>query len=134
MRISDWSSDVCSSDLRSAATKQSRAAPCNVNDSGPPLQHLVGRAMPVAPGADVGDDLVARCLAPLDRRRGEVGEEHRIVEREQFGIDLRLLRIDVDSRTGDPLALERGDQRLLDRKSTRLNSQSLIRISYAVFC
>src|SRR3546814_11909168 len=100
MRISDWSSDVCSSDLRSAATKQSRAAPCNVNDSGPPLLHLVGPAMPVAPVADVGDDLVARCLAPLARLRGEAGGPRRIVERSDVVIDLRLLGISDGRRTG----------------------------------
>src|SRR3546814_18137509 len=78
----------------------------------PPLQHLIRRAMPVGPGADVGDDLVARRLTPLDRRRGEVRQQHRIAQREQFGIDLGLLRIDIEPRTRDALGLERGDQRL----------------------
>src|SRR3546814_2899602 len=72
----------------------------------PPLQHLIRRAMPVGPGADVGDDLVARRLTPLDRRRGEVRQQHRIAQREQFGRS--------------------------EEHTSEL--QSLMRIAYAVFC
>src|SRR3546814_17076731 len=78
----------------------------------PPLQHLIRRAMPVGPGADVGDDLVARRLTPLDRRRGEVRQQHRIAQREQFGIDLGLLRIDTEPPPRAALGIERGAPRL----------------------
>src|SRR3546814_8901137 len=93
MRISDWSSDVCSSDL--------------------------GRR----------DDLQR---AP--RRRP--GRQHRLLDRRA----LRPPGPHERGRLGGRRVRFRGvgaapgGSRLPDRKSTRLNSRSLMRISYAVFC
>src|SRR3546814_1688048 len=84
MRISDWSSDVCSSDL---------------NDH----QQRGGEADPAAHG----DDIRGQAEQRADRRGGEQTDGE-------------------DPSAGDGV----GDE---DRKSTRLN-QSLMRISYAVFC
>src|SRR3546814_1905409 len=81
MRISDWSSDVCSSDLQlSAAT------------------HCLSE-----------NPIRARCSPRLRRRKGP-----------------RPFMLEIRRSTSR--------QRERDRKSTRLNSQSLMRISYAVFC
>src|SRR3546814_3099861 len=83
MRISDWSSDVCSSDL----SKESLARICGKSSAVPGL--LLG----------------ARALM-LEGSRGELGK--RII---------------------DP-----GDQKLLRSEEHTSELQSLMRISYAVFC
>src|SRR3546814_5588021 len=91
MRISDWSSDVCSSDLREidfltvggASTRNVDAAAADI---------ILG------PGAAL-----------------TIGFGHGV--RDIFLVDLFL-----------------GDAGFGDRKSTRLKLQSLMRISYAVFC
>src|SRR3546814_6591274 len=93
MRISDWSSDVCSSDLFDAADRlhQPRACPESAAVDHP---CRAGRA-------DAG----------AARARLEDAPEHR--------------------GGGACQGPRPGAQ---DRKSTRLNSRSLMRISYAVFC
>src|SRR3546814_7765495 len=103
MRISDWSSDVCSSDLHQAVDRAAGQAVVGLRIPGPGLQRL---DVP-----DVALDLVAqdqRVDLVLARQRGgvdcvEPGED-RLVE-----IDSRLAALGTE--VVDP-----------DRKSTRLNS------------
>src|SRR3546814_9417671 len=99
MRISDWSSDVCSSDLKHA------------------ILYLVRRAF------DVSDAEVARGRFDLvDRRRRDDRDAvplgpMRLDDRAGFGVDLARDMLLVEF-------LAEGDEALLveDRKSTRLNS------------
>src|SRR3546814_2566173 len=103
MRISDWSSDVCSSDLELD------------------LGHAQKGAADTVPGI-VGHAVVERraaVAAQLDRALGAVlmkavalQGDHRVSMR-QLGHALRILRAEVAEQGGR----ERGD-----RKSTRLNS------------
>src|SRR3546814_9886950 len=102
--------------------------------------------MSIAPGADIGDDLLARRLAPLDRGRAEVRQQHDIVERQQRRVDRGFVRIDVEPGARDAARLQRRDQRLFvddfaARRVDQLRSaehtselQSLMRTSYAAFC
>src|SRR3546814_6074822 len=86
MRISDWSSDVCSSDLH------------------------------------VTDDHAGRLQLPDDRHRGEIGQEgHRDVA---MGATPQIPS--QAERVGE------GQQRRSEEHTSEL--QSLMRISYAVFC
>src|SRR3546814_3339729 len=107
MRISDWSSDVCSSDLG---------------------QHGIGLGGRGAPAAN-------RDRAPFRRRL--VAAEHRHREL-QFGGRAGALAQPRDEAPADRFGVGRLgiDRRRLDARSEAHTSdlQSLIRISYAVFC
>ena len=46
--------------------------------SHPAFENLIGRPMPVGPGADIGDDLFAGCRPRLDGRRAHVGQQHHV--------------------------------------------------------
>src|SRR3546814_2214317 len=107
MRISDWSSDVCSSDLRGATdrTGHVRGACFEL------VRHLV-------PGTAVESDRadhVAAALPGLHRfevfalrvQHAESGRAIQLVRRERVEIDIKLEH--VDRQMGE------------DRKSTRLN-------------
>src|SRR3546814_1375636 len=105
MRISDWSSDVCSSDLAA-----------NV------VRDLPKEALAFLQTPAERFDKPVEPLAPLDLRGALV------VVRQRW-------------RNGQPEPDEQGQRfrrdteiALQDRKSTRLKLQSLMRISYAVFC
>src|SRR3546814_9277936 len=114
MRISDWSSDVCSSDLAAIACRDQRVA-----------HH------PVTADA-------------LDRRAGEHLAEIRIVERQQIGeTRRRQLGTRGEGEVGTRRRRElvpRADRAAIvaavDARSEEHTSelQSLMRISYAVFC
>src|SRR3546814_9515735 len=112
MRISDWSSDVCSSDLRQHAVEHVDAAPDRADD--------------VGGLADAHE--VAR---PLGRQ-----VRHRHVER----LEHRRLAF-ADGEPADRVAVEADLLQRLGRALAQLRSeehtselQSLMRISYAVFC
>src|SRR3546814_10321908 len=108
MRISDWSSDVCSSDLR-----RTEAA-----DLGRNLAHalLVG----------TGDhDLGLGRGADRDPVRGL--EQHRVRKAQRQVQVLALHRGAVTDADQLELALERSEEHTSEL-------QSLMRISYAVFC
>src|SRR3546814_9809630 len=113
MRISDWSSDVCSSDLRPAAGGEPR---------GQPLGHE-NRAMAPA-GAAHRDGQVALAFALIARQQvfqhaGELVEE---------GAEAGVLRHVIGHR--GILSAER-----LQRSEEHTSElQSLMRTSYAVFC
>src|SRR3546814_4687819 len=89
MRISDWSSDVCSSDLELRARAQTSGA----------IRALLALTPPQAHRLDAGD------------------QEH----------DVAL----EDVRVGDRLRVRHGEKRSEEHTS---ELQSLMRISYAVFC
>src|SRR3546814_5148056 len=96
MRISDWSSDVCSSDLEGRGE----------------LDRAFG-ALLMALRLELVAGIFAR-----GRHAGEAGEPAGAAEAE---LDHRLELVDVDP--ADPAAIPaRLDRRLEDRKSTRLNS------------
>src|SRR3546814_5485278 len=97
MRISDWSSDVCSSDLRQPAA-HSRFGAC-------PRRTGMGYG-PHRPGASKGQTNGRCAIGPGNRRldRGQSGEPR--------------TRAEVSSRS--------------EEHTSEL--QSLMRISYAVFC
>src|SRR3546814_8150843 len=98
MRISDWSSDVCSSDLWPLAVEDLRFAP-----GGKPL--IDGITLQLSPGTrsivmgpnGAGKSLFLRLLAGL--------------------LQPTAGRVTYGGRAADPAALRR-----IDRKSTRLNS------------
>src|SRR3546814_5746333 len=112
MRISDWSSDVCSSDLRPAGQvgdrPQARVAGCNVAmavDGG----RSRATSLCEQPGAGRGN---GRASARRDLRR-MVGRTDR----------------------GDRRAIGRGRHGYCTRSEEHTSElQSLMRISYAVFC
>src|SRR3546814_3658799 len=104
MRISDWSSDVCSSDLVEAVVAPAHA-------------HLDRHRH------------LHRLDAGLDQRRGEFQVAHQ----RRTGVAIRHLahrtaHVDVDDR-GAAILVELGRS---EEHTSEL--QSLMRISYAVFC
>src|SRR3546814_2565225 len=126
MRISDWSSDVCSSDLFGGW------------DLGePPVeQRLAGRD-------HLHHDGVARLEVALDRRdqgRALHGGQEMVEEALLVGFEGRSrgsLGVAVQGAfgTGDVGRLERRLDVLVDRSEEHTSElQSLMRISYAVFC
>src|SRR3546814_8167301 len=108
MRISDWSSDVCSSDLRTPAFRGQHAAVGGALERGKRPQNLVDR--------------------PTDRVRIDVDRSNDPLGINEIGrADRRtVLRRSIDHAIG---AADRQD-----RKRTTSELQSLMRISYAVFC
>src|SRR3546814_4875314 len=114
MRISDWSSDVCSSDLTVPACpsfggfRQFRL--------GPGQDRLAGgqRLVQAAPGREIGRAL-QRLVARLGAFRQAAQRQDELVER---GLAFRLGRFDQHRRS--------------EEHTSEL--QSLMRISYAVFC
>src|SRR3546814_10782498 len=106
MRISDWSSDVCSSDL----AKHGRAA----------------RAAAERPGNDAGAflrrDRTARVEMDPLRGHGTVDEDVAI-DRSQRGVASTLHRTGKVQRPGAGCRQLPGGDRAQDRKSTRLNSR-----------
>src|SRR3546814_7381543 len=100
MRISDWSSDVCSSDLA-----DQQVAPV-----------LVGGRQAETPERPAGLDVVAFVQALEQRGRGAAGN---VADRDFHGI-AGTQRMVVDRR------------QQIGRATSEL--QSLLRISYAVFC
>src|SRR3546814_9279140 len=104
MRISDWSSDVCSSDLQAAAED-----PVELADAGDPPRRVAGLAVEL----DEAQASAAAGLQALRCRRLD-----------------HLLDQGVPGAAGLALA---GPFRLRSEEHTS-ELQSLMRISYAVFC
>src|SRR3546814_3715340 len=103
MRISDWSSDVCSSDLSLARARFSLLA-----------RHRVGRLIVLEFFGEIG-------VVVLDLQIGVVG-------RDRFGIAARAA--ERDHRLAKGVAF--GSAVRSEEHTSEL--QSLMRISYAVFC
>src|SRR3546814_3130856 len=128
MRISDWSSDVCSSDLCCAQNAQKEAG-----TGGPGLQWFAG-------GTPVG----CRRLSKEERAGGGypvssiiIGALAMLAEVEAFALDL-CRDAPAGDRLGDREGDGRADRRPGDRDGDQIGRahvelQSLMRISYAVF-
>src|SRR3546814_3958049 len=103
MRISDWSSDVCSSDLRTGA---SDGCPCGLN------QHRTGMARSLFGDAPMPGGAVSRLM-------------HAGVQSKESNETCRAGK-----------AIDRSDRGQQANRSEEHTSelQSLMRISYAVFC
>src|SRR3546814_4409060 len=127
MRISDWSSDVCSSDLAAAAAQGVHAA--------------ARAARPRLEGADPGARLGLCRLRSLERparqrRRADAGH-HRARQQGAAAVARRLGRAACLGLGREPGArLSRTRPPCRGRRSEEHTSelQSLMRISYAVFC
>src|SRR3546814_3098048 len=123
MRISDWSSDVCSSDLAVAAGVERRVVRFEPFGDvvGVEQRNLGGAAQAV--GAHQGD------VHPADRQdaRAAVGGGGDHADRRSRALTLvRFADISLSRRR------ERGGTRRSEEHTSEL--QSLMRISYAVFC
>src|SRR3546814_2534553 len=112
MRISDWSSDVCSSDLRVDTLVDALARDPAVDDE--PVPADVAR--------DRAERDIARRRADLDRRRAAVGGD-------RGGAFLRIVDA-VAVLVVFVLVIVRG--RRSEEHTSEL--QSLMRLPYAVFC
>src|SRR3546814_3991294 len=110
MRISDWSSDVCSSDLRTGRG----------NGDSPSLEMIVPRRSIPSP------DLARRCV--------EICKSRRWISRISIQREERAAlqdRVDLKRNHAHPV-LNRRPSRRSEEHTSEL--QSLMRISYAVFC
>src|SRR3546814_4052965 len=108
MRISDWSSDVCSSDLIDAEAREGA--------------FVAAKLDPVQP--DVGDDarrveFQEAALARRGRAKGAAIPAHAAI-----GVDRRVAG---RARIAEPVPRMRSEEHTSEL-------QSLMRISYAVFC
>src|SRR3546814_3958205 len=117
MRISDWSSDVCSSDLRTAR---------------PECRRLIGRHVTGVTEALAGSGTVEPDfpICEADRLEQVQGRDPDALH----GLDRLLERQPNRALPGKVVNLVRPD--LVQRRSEEHTSelQSLMRISYAVFC
>src|SRR3546814_8455661 len=112
MRISDWSSDVCSSDLFVMDLEQHpHLRQPGVGERG---RHPHHRAL---------DDIGAGALdRGVDRRT--LGALAFVLD---LGLDARKVRLAADQRLGEAVFAHRSEEHTSEL-------QSLMRISYAVFC
>src|SRR3546814_2610447 len=123
MRISDWSSDVCSSDLEAVA---------HAPEGGDQHDSAVRRRDPqvLLSGGDV-----LRLNQPGGRivRQNDEGEVVRIQRLQQHEAGLRLAG---NHRQAEGLVADEAGDGLREGRSEEHTSelQSLMRISYAVFC
>src|SRR3546814_6541972 len=128
MRISDWSSDVCSSDLQDALIFRIHVAAARI-------ERPVGGRREIELCLDTPDAAVATVCRDgrrpvLERQLDAVilGVEHRDVEAsapvEEFGLEADFRRV----------ALFRAEGRSGRSEEHTSELQSLMRISYAVLC
>src|SRR3546814_6731235 len=104
MRISDWSSDVCSSDLRTCTPDTPRATP------------------PVPPGGAGSREATSRAPASANNPPEEDPENARAPAESPSAVGSRRW-----ARAIDPGCTRRSEEHTSEL-------QSLMRISYAVFC
>src|SRR3546814_8052828 len=119
MRISDWSSDVCSSDLLDPLQEE-MGADQRADESAEAVEGLAERQAEMAAlrVAERRGERVRRDLQHGDAaRQHEQAEQHERIDRE------------IGSREHDEAA---ADHRRSEQHTSEL--QSLMRISYAVFC
>src|SRR3546814_9052449 len=142
MRISDWSSDVCSSDLLDRTLRNLRSAWSELSDS--TRSYLSGAPRPDLPGDDL-EKVRQQMLDCLEAKGGEVSARARAAElgrsylalnatgrhrflsllAEEFGTDREQVAAAVE-------ALGQADGERSEEHTSEL--QSLMRISYAVLC
>src|SRR3546814_8396166 len=120
MRISDWSSDVCSSDLAILARE--------IDDQARETQDLdvLQFADHLANQLDTLVECELRVLGDVAADRDD-----------QFRVHLRRTLDDVEVTEGDWIegaAVNRGDRHAIRSEEHTSELQSLLRISYAVFC
>src|SRR3546814_3213530 len=141
MRISDWSSDVCSSDLLPPSRLVGIVEVAHALD---PVHPCAQVARPGVLGGAGRDELALRALGVALRAQVDLGRQPRhcqvVVDlllparqRRLFGLRTRVGRGHrlLRARAADHARLGRRLWRRRDRKSQRLNS--LMRSSYAVF-
>src|SRR3546814_2209585 len=126
MRISDWSSDVCSSDLKKAAAPKKAAALKKAATAGA----ATGRIAQVI-GAVVDVQFTGTLPAILNALETENNGNRLVLEVAQHLGENTVRTIAMDATDG----LTRG-QPVTDTRSEEHTSelQSLMRTSYAVFC
>src|SRR3546814_9595679 len=156
MRISDWSSDVCSSDLvRGAAAPPAQAALRHgsaarlLRRRGPPAAWAVGRGrLPRSIGSARlrARDLRRRASAGLPQRRPGGGDAERRGARRRSRAAAQPAGRDADRRVageaGRPPAHQVAESRARGARAAGITRseehtseiQSPMRISYAVFC
>src|SRR3546814_10227475 len=134
MRISDWSSDVCSSDLRTGEAPGARGISAFVIDADTPGLDIAERIDVMAPHP-LAALRFENCRVSADRRLGDAGQ----------GFKIAMMTLDI-FRASVAAAAVGFARRALDEavarvKSRRMRSeehtselQSLIRLSYDVFC
>src|SRR3546814_992971 len=139
MRISDWSSDVCSSDLKAQSPDAELFGAENRGDDdvAPGLEPTVGAQPDAVAEAVERENLIDFGQAHFPRRAGifDAG-----LGRGAGAASVARDEDDVGVRLGDPGShradARRADQLHADARSEEHTSelQSLMRISYAVFC
>src|SRR3546814_10752694 len=125
MRISDWSSDVCSSDLNDAwapvpAERHPKALGRPAREVWADIWDVIGPQFEKVIAEGEGFSTFDRMLPMV--RDGAVRETY-------WNYSFTPIRGESGAVAG---VFNQGHE--TDRKSTRLNFQSLMRISYAVFC
>src|SRR3546814_10418844 len=120
MRISDWSSDVCSSDLQDGRAEEAVGIP--------PVAGAGGRAAGAEDALIEAVELLAlfRRLLALARRGGTLGLHPRL--------DRGVLRVEVGKVRHQVLHHRHMRQRIDRSEEHTSELQSLMRISYAVLC
>src|SRR3546814_4371689 len=117
MRISDWSSDVCSSDLFRIPNPQSQL-----------LGHPQDRTARTRIAGELGGVGLSRIADRAQRR-------HELLDHRQAAVARRRLRVAGDEALDDAVfqrvEADHGQARSEEHTS---ELQSLMRISYAVFC
>src|SRR3546814_10541883 len=111
MRISDWSSDVCSSDLQSHVPVSGAARADMAEDFRRLARQILGTDGGDRAGAHVGD------AAGIQDRLRHAGARIKQQQDGQFGRQVVLVVVDEVADHLDAGGINR-----LDRKSTRLNS------------
>src|SRR3546814_7413927 len=125
MRISDWSSDVCSSDLAAAHAEPAVVGPLHGIEQGLAPERPIARLIAV-----IDAPPIAR--RPFDQRRVAARPPGLGA---RFRMDERIVRA-IFPRAVDR-ARPRGDHHMAGRRRSEEHTselQSLMRTSYAVFC
>src|SRR3546814_1817937 len=115
MRISDWSSDVCSSDLAEPGQRE-------VNGRRPTVRHLLGKFDQHKDAGIAREEQHDVGIAEQDHRRRH--------EEARSDLPLRALERLVPAKRQGVIGLAEQDRS--EEHTSEL--QSLMRISYAVFC
>src|SRR3546814_6380449 len=139
MRISDWSSDVCSSDLPDPADLAAAAHPPGRRRPRRHLRQLVRRRLPGPAQPDLQLRGGAELPRPLSGDRGVRGRARGLRQHPYRGAGRRgadeALRLEgraEDPAAVDHLSQQRRQQELRSEEHTS-ELQSLMRTSYAVF-
>src|SRR3546814_6603577 len=137
MRISDWSSDVCSSDLFLLHRPQQAARLVEIAVVGPTVERGEALLPGIRAAATVGGTISARAVPRhADEERTImpiVGRPPRLAVGHQRGqIILHRLIVERSERRGVIEILAHRIGRRSEEHTSEL--QSLMRISYAVFC